>query len=143
MKKLSEKDFTFMQIVYAIWQLLSYYESYFCYTAPVTPMETEIELLYRAGTPFIQVTVPRVHCTKIPPDATQMREVLQQYLDYVILPETDIKPYAGGTTIYDIIEPLRIDCITVMPEEILIHFVYICDPLSFRYYQSIQQPPKI
>lgn len=146
MKKLEKTDFSFLQMVYAIWQLFVYYEDFYGYIAPESPLDMNAKLLHRGGTAFIQVTIPRARFVDVAPDISQMKEIMQQYLDYVIMPETDIRPYAGGDSIYDIVEPLRINYIVIHPDNtdaFLVEFFYICDPLSFDYYRMILQNKKI
>lgn len=139
---LSKKDFVFYQILYKLWQLLIYYADTFCYSAPKNLLEMDMEIDRYNGLSFI-----RIRCPIIKPFQTNIyqkydeTEIMQKYLDYFLLPDSNLKPYKNGNSIYDTINCLFIDYTgidPVNPDYHLLKVLFICDSISYNYARSKQ-----
>lgn len=125
----------YLHILHVIWTVVSYYARLFGMDAGEEPAGTKTFLLEREGVTFIRFMFPS--CDTAPDreySFWEMAEIMQQYLDYCILPEEKIlRPYQGGSTVYDIVEPLYIDRVQVADGWMQLEVVYIDDPLAFSY----------
>lgn len=145
-KYLTKKEFVFYQILFVLWQLAIYYADIFCYAAPDDPLDMHAEISHINGLNFIRVYFPVVKNMRSNYTAEEQKQILQQYLTYCLLPESDIRPYCGGTSQYDIVEALHVDYAGLDPvshDAMLFNIVYICDPISFEYARSHQSIPQI
>jgi len=135
----------YAEIIFIIWQVISYYANCFCYSAPASMFDMNTRLYTLEGLQFIDIRVPLIRHfpTK---KFNEIREVFQQYLTYALLPESSLRPYAGGNTAYDIVEPIFVDWAMIDLENnnnLMFRFLYICDPISFDYYKTHQIVPKV
>lgn len=138
MEKLTKKSITYLHILNAIWLAVSYYSRLFGIDAGEEPADTKTFLLEREGVTIIRFKFPFCDAlTDKKYSFGEMAEIIQQYLDYCILPSDKIlRPYVGGSTIYDIVEPLNIDKVEWTEKAWSIDVAYIDDPVSFQYMQN-------
>lgn len=135
MGKLTKQSITYLHILHVVWVLASYYTRLFGIDAGEEPAEMKTFLLEREGITFVRFKFPSCDVfTDKEYSFEEIREVMQQYLDYCILPsEKILRPYLGGSTIYDIVEPLYIDRVEETKGIWRIDIVYVDNPLAFQY----------
>lgn len=125
----------YLHILHAVWTAVSYYSRLFGMDAGDEPAEMTTSLTERKGITFLRFKLPSYDAA---PDRQysfgEMAEIMQEYLQYCILPSDKIlRPYMGGSTIYDIAEPLYIDSIKAFEGWMQLEVVYIDNPLAFSY----------
>lgn len=137
-KKLTKDKIEYLHLLYAIWTVVSYYTGLFGMDAGEEPAGMKTFLLEREGVTIIRFKFPSCDAlTDREYSFEEIAEIIQQYLDYCILPSDKIlRPYIGGSTIYDIVEPLYIDKVERTEKAWSIYVAYIDDPVSFQYMQD-------
>lgn len=144
-QKLTKDKVEYLHVLYTIWTAISYYSELFKIDAGEEPAEMETFLLDRGGMTIVRFKLPafEVDFDELTEDnytSEQMVEIIQQYLDYCILPSDKIlRPYLGGSTIYDIVEPLYIDRMEETKGIWRIDVVYIDSPTAFQYVQECKK----
>ncbi|MBE5852655.1 MAG: hypothetical protein E7299_06855 [Lachnospiraceae bacterium] len=132
-KRLSKTDFMYLQILYAIWRLVMYYSHLFQIDVK-EPAKTVADITQKDGVTHLQITFSRIENSEIEYSALEMKDIFNEYLRYVLLPNQKlIPPYQNGTGIYDLIESLYIDMVYLADSYILLDVVYIDNPLAFKY----------
>lgn len=132
-KRLSKTDFMYLQILYAIWRLVMYYAHLFQIDVK-EPAKTVADITQKDGVTHLQITFSRIENSEIEYSALEMKDIFNEYLRYVLLPNQKlIPPYQNGTGIYDLIESLYIDMVYLADSYILLDVVYIDNPLAFKY----------
>ena len=97
------------------------------------PAEIQTYLLEREGITSVRFKFPSCDSDK-EYSFGEIREIMQQHLQYCILPSDKIlRPYMGGSTIYDIVEPLYIDRVEESKGIWRIDIVYVDNPLAYKY----------
>lgn len=140
--RLSTKDFLFYQMLYKLWLLLVYYADIFCYSAPKNMLEMDMETDRYNGLSFIRIRCPNIKqlLTKVNNNYDEA-EIMQKYLDYFLLLDSDLKPYRNGDGLYDTMNCLYIDYSGIdptNPEYHLLKVLYVCDSISYNYARSKQ-----
>ena len=136
---LSKKEFLYYKIIYVLWRLATYYADIFCYAVPEDLFGMHTQLAHINGLTFIRIYLPTSRNLHSSYSADEMKEILQEYLNYVLMPESGISPYCGGNSVYDIVESLYIDYAGIDPckkEGMLFNVLYIDNKISFDYYKS-------
>lgn len=137
--RLSTKDFLFYQMLYKLWLLLVYYADIFCYSAPKNMLEMDIETDRYNGLNFIRIRCPIIK--PFNPSVYNEIEIMQKYMDYFLLADSDSKPYRNGDGIYDTMNCLFIDYSGIdptNPDYHLLKVLYVCDSISYNYARSKQ-----
>lgn len=133
-KKLTKDKIEYLHILHAGWSTASYYSRLFGIYPWESPTEIPVNLIEKDGITILRFAF---HSFDIPPEKYSLeetREIMQQYLQYCILPSDKIlRPYMGGSTIYDIVEPLYIDRVEEYDGEWRIDIVYVDNPLAYKY----------
>lgn len=107
MEKLTQSSKKFHDILYYIWQLVTYYADYFGYDAPESAHQLQAKL-FRDGTlTKIRVSVPRIKEIETLYNVEQMRLIMNEYLG-LLLQHSDLLPFAAGSSYHETIEPLYI-----------------------------------
>lgn len=138
-KKLTKDKIEYLHILHAGWSIASYYSRLFGMDAGDEPAEMQTYLLEREGITFVRFKFPSCDTALTGKEYSfgEIKEIMQQHLQYRILPSDKIlRPYMGGSTIYDIVEPLYIDRVEESKGIWRIHAVYVDNPLAFQYVQS-------
>lgn len=134
-------------MLYKLWQLLMYYADIFCYSAPKNLLEMDMEIDRYNGLSFI-----RIRCPIIKPFQSAISqkydelETMQKYLDYFLLPDSTLKPYRNGDSIYDAMNCLFVDYAgidPVNPDYHLLKVLFVCDSISYNYARSKQEAKTI
>ena len=126
-------------MLYKLWLLLVYYADIFCYSAPKNMLEMDMETDRYNGLSFICIRCPIIK--PLVPSSYNEIEIMQKYLDYFLLPDSDIKPYRNGDGIYDTMNCLFIDYSGIdpnNPDYHLLKVLYVCDSISYDYARSKQ-----
>jgi len=98
------------------------------------PAKTVADITQKDGVTHLQITFSRIENSEIEYSALEMKDIFNEYLRYVLLPNQKlIPPYQNGTGIYDLIESLYIDMVYLADSYILLDVVYIDNPLAFKY----------
>ena len=105
-KKLTKDKIEYLHILHAGWRTASYYSRLFGMDAGDEPAEMQTYLLEREGITSVRFKFPSCDSDK-EYSFGEIREIMQQHLQYCILPSDKIlRPYMGGSTIYDIVEQI-------------------------------------
>ncbi|NBI89872.1 hypothetical protein D3Z45_04600 [Lachnospiraceae bacterium] len=132
-KKLTKDKIEYLHILHAGWRTASYYSRLFGMDAGDEPAEMQTYLLEREGITSVRFKFPSCDSDK-EYSFGEIREIMQQHLQYCILPGDKIlRPYMGGSTIYDIVEPLYIDRVEESKGIWRIDIVYVDNPLAYKY----------
>lgn len=132
-KKLTKDKIEYLHILHAGWSTASYYSRLFGMDAGDEPAEMQTYLLEREGITSVRFKFPSCDSDK-EYSFGEIREIMQQHLQYCILPGDKIlRPYMGGSTIYDIVEPLYIDRVEESKGIWRIDIVYVDNPLAYKY----------
>ena len=132
-KKLTKDKIEYLHILHAGWSTASYYSRLFGMDAGDEPAEIQTYLLEREGITSVRFKFPSCDSDK-EYSFGEIREIMQQHLQYCILPSDKIlRPYMGGSTIYDIVEPLYIDRVEESKGIWRIDIVYVDNPLAYKY----------
>lgn len=133
-KKLTKDKIEYLHILHAGWSTASYYSRLFGIYSWESPTEIPVNLIEKDGITILRFAF---HSFDILPEKYSLeetREIMQQYLQYCILPSDKIlRPYMGGSTIYDIVEPLYIDRVEESKGIWRIDIVYVDNPLAYKY----------
>lgn len=136
-KRLQKTDYQFLSIIYAIWNLVNYYGKLFQVDAGDEPMKTSVKLSEKNGITILHFTFNQTFTKEYRYAPDKMKQIYNEYLRYAILPSIDnLKPFIGGSGIYDIMEPLYIDRIVADMDLIHIDVIYIDNRQAFKYVQS-------
>ena len=138
MERLTKQSITYLHILHVVWVLVSYYTRLFGIDAGEEPAQMKTFLIEREGITFVRFKFTSCDTlTGKEYSLEKIREIMQEYLQYCILPEqTILCPYMGGSTIYDIVEPLYIDRVEESKGIWRIDIVYVDNPLAFQYVKS-------
>ena len=134
-KKLTKDKIEYLHILHAGWLTASYYSRLFGMDAGDEPAEMQTYLLEREGITFVRFKFPSCDApTGKEYSFGEIKEIMQQHLQYCILPSDKIlRPYMGSSTIYDIVEPLYIDRVEESKGIWRIDIVYVDNPLAYKY----------
>ena len=137
MERLTKQSITYLHILHVVWVLVSYYTRLFGIYPWESPTEMPVNLIEKDGITILRFAF---HSFDIPPEKFSLketREIMQEYLQYCILPSDKIlRPYMGGSTIYDIVESLYIDRVEESKGIWRIDIMYVDNPLAFQYVKS-------
>lgn len=101
---LNKTDRVYYQILYTLWQLAVYYADFMGYDPPASPLDMVAGITSISGLKelsFIRIELPAYEEF----DCNRMKEILQEYLTIILLPQSQIPLYMDGETI---IEPLYV-----------------------------------
>lgn len=146
MNRLTKTQLVYYKILFVIWQLATYYADIFCFSAPSDPLDMNAQIINNGGVSYIKVTFPRIKPLVSSYSAEQQQDILQKYLNYVLLPGSDIAPYSGGDTVYDLVEALYVAYAYYQPSDtdyIMWQIMYINDPISYDMYRMWNPKPSI
>lgn len=134
-ERLTKEQIEYLHILHAIWTVVSYYANLFGIDPWEDPTKIPVDMLERNGMTILRF---RFHSFPTPTDKEyrfkEIAEIMQEYLQFRILPEeTVLRPYMGGSTIYDILEPLYIDSVEEFDGQWAILVYYIDNPLTFSH----------
>lgn len=132
--RLKKTDYKFLSIIYAIWNLVSYYGKLFQIDAGDEPLKTSVKLSEKNGITVLRFTFNQVFTKEYRYPPEQMKSIYNDYLRYVILPSiNELRPFIGDSGIYGIMEPLYIDKITTDMGLIHLDVIYIDNHQAFNY----------
>lgn len=107
MKKLTENSKQFHDLIYYIWQLLTYYADIFGYNAPESAHKMRVKL-FRSGTlTKIRVSVEQIMEFSSTYSVEEMRLIMNEYLE-LLLQDSPFPPFTAGKNVHEIVEPLYI-----------------------------------
>ncbi len=139
---IKKTDPEFYKILHTLWLLASYYADYMGFSAPQCPLDMQIEITRRQGLSFFHVTLPAI-CIwdgrPTVPTYGKMREVLQEYLMFRLLPASGLFHYEADAERGHIIESLYVDAVYPdgspdMPHNLIWEILHIDRPKAYRYY---------
>lgn len=136
--RLTKESIEYLHILHAIWCVVSYYANLFGIDPWENPTKIPVDMVEKNGMTVFRF---RFYSVPTPTDRDyrfgEIAEIMQEYLQYCILPEqTTLRPYVGGSSIYDIVEPLYIDRVEEFDGQWGIHVIYVDNPLAFAYVQK-------
>lgn len=124
MKKIDATSKQFHDLVFYIWEVLFYYATYFGYDVPETACKMN-PTLFRDGTlSKIRVSVPCIRDFKMPCEISEMRDIMNEYLQ-IMLKESTLSPFAAGNDSSQIVEPLYITIIVSNGSWFDMDFLYV------------------
>lgn len=143
MKRLAKADQLYLIILYAIWELLSYYEKLFklevpsdATKLPVTITSDENDITH------LLVEVPSSRTPDPYYTGECMKLILNEYMNIILLPEhPELKPFQGGDSRFDLV-----DCLYVYQAHVLgnrngytyAHFdiIYVDNMQAFKFVRA-------
>jgi hypothetical protein len=134
-ERLTKEKIEYLHILHVIWTVVSYYANLFGIDPWEDPTKIPVDMMERDGMTVFRF---RFYSVPTPTDRDyrfgEIRDIIQQYLDYCILPEqTTLRPYMGGSSIYDMVEALYIDRVEEFNGQWGIHVIYVDNPLAHGY----------
>lgn len=107
MKKLTESSKLFHDIIYHIWQLLTYYADYFGYDVPASAHRLSVGLFYDRTLTKIRVSVPCIKEFESKHTVEEIRAIMNESIA-ILLQGSSLQPFAAGKNFNEIVEPLFI-----------------------------------
>ena len=107
MKKLTENSKLFHDIIYHIWQLLTYYADCFGYDVPASAHRLSVGLFYDRTLTKIRVSVPCIKEFESKHTVEEIRAIMNESIA-ILLQGSSLRPLAAGKNFNEIVEPLFI-----------------------------------
>ncbi len=123
----------FMQIADPMIALLGYFKDLFGFTMVGTEIRSETKDIGKDGMTFFTAKIPKEEGFHSEYTEEEMKDIMQGYLENVILPNSQIPPYPAGEKI---IEPLFIDRVVETGSFYIMDVIYINNRTSFRYVKN-------
>lgn len=126
---LEKTQLVYYKILFVIWQTITYYADLIGYDAPENPLDMYNEILHIGDCSIIHVELMAdMENRKYTTD--EIREILQEYITIVLLPESEIPPYSDGD---EIVESLHLHSVRHDAEKghLNFDFLYINNKKSF------------
>ena len=145
MENLEKKSYTYMQILFAIWQAIDFCAEAFWYSAPETVFDMDVDMFPNNGITTFQIRVPRVPFLPYIRSA-ELKEALQLYLNYATPAELRHPPYSTGKGTYNTMETLFVECVGLDPlntKNYLISVMLLAEPNEYRYIRALQRISQI
>ncbi len=150
MERLTKKSFSYTTIIFILYQLFDYFSKLFQLEVGEDSFNIHytscIENNYRnKGITSIHIELPIIDKSLITYSNTEVKEILNDYLRIVLLPNQRLLPtYCNNTnsSIYDIVEPLFIDMIDVNNDRMTVNIIFIDNPVAYQYVRHLESKEK-
>lgn len=139
MKRLAKADQLYLIILYAIWELLTYYAELFKMEVPSNATKLPVNII-RDENDITHLLV-EIPSTRIPDPyytGESMKLIFNEYLNVMLLPEhPELKPFQGGNSRFDLV-----DCLYVYKAHVLgngyahLDIIYIDNMQAFQLVRS-------
>lgn len=131
--KLTKRSHIFLHILYLIFNLAKYYGGLFTFDPFDNPTEIHSQIIEKEG-----ITKLRFSFRKITPfqnlySCNDMRSIMQEYMEFCLLPESQLTPYMMGTSRADMLPALYIDLVFTDKSYIYMDVIFVDNPLAYRY----------
>lgn len=133
---LTKQQLIYLCILHIVWVMADYYSALFGIDAYECPTDIPCDIFEEE-----EKTVLRFTFRSCAPDSRysvlDMAEIMQDYLQFCLLPQqTELKPYQGGTSQYDIVEPLFVSSVQHLKTWYEIDVVYVDNPVAYQYVKA-------
>lgn len=145
MENLEKRSFTYVQILFCIWQAIEFCAEAFWYCAPETVFDMDVDWFLKDGITTFQIRVPRAPYLPYLRSA-ELKEALQLYLNYATPEELRHPPYSTGKGTYNTMETLFVEYVGLDPlntKNYLISVMLLADPNEYPYIKALQRIPQI
>ena len=108
MKRLAKADQLYLIILYAIWELLSYYEKLFKLEVPSDATKLPVTIIRDENDiTHLLVEVPSSRTPDPYYTGESMKLIMNEYMNIMLLPEhPELKPFQGGGSRFDLMDCL-------------------------------------
>lgn len=136
--KLTKQSKHYLSILYVIWELLTYYAKLFKLNVPSDATKIPIKLShYEDGVTHLIVEIPSSRIPDPYYDGDSMKTIFNEYLNIVLLPQQELKPFAGGNSRFDIVDSLYVnEAVVLTTGYTYIDFIYVDNMQAFRQVKS-------
>lgn len=126
-QKLTKYSLEYHMIIYYIWQLVDYYSVLFNVDTSQAPSEIITKLMQAEGISYIRFSFPKAERKSYGALVRHMKQVYNQYLRYVLLPQQRIlKPFcADADDIYGMLEALYVNLVFEDDGYIYLDVIYV------------------
>ena len=145
MENLEKKSYTYMQILFAIWQAIDFCAEAFWYCAPETVFDMDVDWILKDDITTFQIRVPRAPYLPYLRRA-ELKSALQLYLNYATPAEIRQPPYITEKGTYNCVESLFVEYVGIDPldtSNYLISVMLLTDPTEYRYIKALKRVPQI
>lgn len=133
--KLQKNTKKYLIILYAIWELFTYYARLFKLDVPSDATKLPVKLsVDEDNVTHLIIEMPSSRIPDPYYTGDSMKTIFNEYLNIVLLPsQKELSPFAGGNSVYDIV-----DCIYVYQAHVLttgytyIDVIYVDNMQAFR-----------
>jgi len=132
-QKLTKRSKTYLQILSVIFNLTDYYSNIFTFDPYDNPTEMNTEIKEQNGITKVRFSFRILRPFQNSYSTQDMRMIMQEYLEFCLLPESELRPYLGGTTQADLLPALYIETIFVTGSYMHMDVIYLDNPLAFRH----------
>lgn len=136
-KKLKKSDIEYLHILHIIWQLVDYYSKLFQIIIGNDPTKIPVRLYKHDGITHLTFTFQKVQNTVRDYTVLEMKDILNEYLRYVLLPnQLMLFPYHNGNNLYDYLEPLYVDLVYEDSGYINLDVIYVDNLLAYKHVRN-------
>lgn len=136
---LKKQSKNFILTAFVIWQLLTYYAYLFKLDVPSDVTKLRIKLFVDdANVTHLKVKLPNVQNPDSYYTESDMKTIMNEYLNIVLLPEqAELSPFSGGSSIYDTVDRLYVNQIQRLRSgHTYIDVIYVDNMQAYQYVKS-------
>ncbi|MBQ8246375.1 MAG: hypothetical protein IJZ42_04515 [Lachnospiraceae bacterium] len=125
-ERLKTSSLEYLAILFIIWQLVDYYSKTYRIDAGNDPARTIAKIMEFDGVSYVRLSFPKIEQEHYFRLVFEMKQVFNDYLRYVLLPEQKIlKPFLAGNDYRSLMEPLYVKDIFEDDSYINLDVIYI------------------
>ena len=131
---LETTQLVYYKILFVIWQAITYYANLLGFESPIDIFDMYNEIIHIGNWSIIHIELA-ADMDEGAYDTDRIKEVLQEYMTIVLLPESEIPPYSDGD---EIVESLHLHSVRHDTEKgnLNLDFLYINNPASYQLYKE-------
>ena len=124
MNKLRKSDRKYMEVLYCIWLLLTYYANLFGLDVPESANKLIATLFYDGNLTKIRIVLPRLHEVDTSYSVLEMRSIMNDYLP-ILLQDSSLEPFAAGNSYHEIVAALYVSIVVGSNSYFDMDFLYV------------------
>ena len=124
MNKLRKTDRKYMEVLYCIWLLLTYYGNLFGLDGPESANKLIATLFYDGNLTKIRIVLPRLHEVDTSYSVLEMRSIMNDYLP-ILLQDSSLEPFAAGNSYHEIVAALYVSIVVGSNSYFDMDFLYV------------------
>ncbi len=125
-ERLKTSSLEYLAILFIIWQLIDYYSKTYRIDAGNNPAQTIAKIMEFDGISYVRLSFPKIEQENYFGLVFEMKQVFNDYLRFVLLPEQKIlKPFLAGNDYRCLMEPLYVKEIFEDDRYINLDVIYI------------------